>query len=116
MMKPRDAPEKRPSVISAVEPASPAPINAAVGPLYPKMTVTSTIKERGPRNQTQPSVAYLASNMCDAQNTARTGETTRGGGEVLLYLWHTGGTFGALVPKNEYHPRFDLARSERGVD
>jgi hypothetical protein len=72
-MKPRDAPEKRPSVISAVEPASPAPINAAVGPLYPKTTVTSTIKERGYRDETQPSVAYLASNVCDAQYTPRTG-------------------------------------------
>ena len=37
-------------------------------------------------------------------------------GSLLLYLWHTGGTFRALIPKNEYHPRFYLARSERGED
>jgi hypothetical protein len=35
MIKPRDAPEKRPSVMSAVEPARPAPINAPVGPWQP---------------------------------------------------------------------------------
>ena len=46
MMKPRDAPEKRPSVISAVEPASPAPINAAVGPCIQRQTVTSMVKEK----------------------------------------------------------------------
>jgi hypothetical protein len=31
-------------------------------------------------------------------------------------LWHTRGAFGALVPKDEHHPRFDLARSERGIE
>ena len=33
----------------------------------------------------------------------------------VIYLRHTGGTFGALVSKNKHHPRPDLARSERGV-
>lgn len=37
---------------------------------------------------------------------------TRDKGECVLYLRHTGGTFGALVPENEHRPRPDLARSE----
>ena len=32
MMNPREAPEKRPSVISAVDPPRPAPMSAAVWP------------------------------------------------------------------------------------
>ena len=50
------------------------------------------------------------------QATYKARSKRRGGEGFLLYLWHTGGTFGTLVPKNEHHPRFNLARSERGVD
>ena len=35
---------------------------------------------------------------------------------TVTYLWHTGRTLGALVPKNEHHPRPDLARGEHGVE
>ena len=37
---------------------------------------------------------------------------TRDKGECVLYLRHTRGTLGALVPKNKHHPGPDLARSE----
>ena len=40
----------------------------------------------------------------------------RDGGLGNYYLWHAGGTLGALIPKNEHHSRPDLTRSERGVE
>ena len=56
MIKPCDAPEKRPSVISAVDPASPAPINAPVGPCA-QQAKSATKEVLGIR----PSRAYLTS-------------------------------------------------------
>jgi len=41
IMKPLDAPEKRPSVISAVELPNPAPIKAAVGPVHEMIRTVS---------------------------------------------------------------------------
>ena len=64
MMKPRDVLEMLSSPISAVEPAKLASINAVVGPCTVSNNKQSRqqSKERAPRDQTQSSVAYLASN------------------------------------------------------
>lgn len=74
MMKPLDAPEKRPSVISAVELPSPAPMRAAVGPvrngirrtvglfqkqLYPASEVEYEHSRNKVKNNVQP-LAFLA--------------------------------------------------------
>ena len=57
MINPCDAPEKRPSVISAVDPASPAPINAPVGPC-----VTASKSQLSKTSyRPDPSLAYLTS-------------------------------------------------------
>ena len=50
MMKPLEAPEKRPSVINAVELPKPAPIKAAVGPVR-KMVKIAASSQKHDRTQ-----------------------------------------------------------------
>ena len=85
MMNPREAPENRPSVISAVLPPRPAPMSAAV---WPSICV----------RRVSPLSVFYAISPWRLRST---------------YLGHARGALRALVAEDDDHPRGDLPVLER---
>lgn len=104
-MKPRDAPEKRPSVIRAVLPPSPAPISALVGPVgevkfsFLCLATDSTSAK-----------VYLTSVLCQSI-CCLTFDLSR-----KTDLWHSGCSLGTLVPEDDYCALLEFACFQRGVE
>ena len=77
--------------------------------LVPKSTIKDNISVIDPAERNVPSIYTFGAQCAHLRNK-------KGGLLTATYLWHTGRTLGALVPKNEHHPRLDLARGEHGVE